>query len=520
MGNALKKCFGATPKPKQENQQKSPKKSPKAATTTPKAHADKETTPQNEPVAVSEAQEDNNKEENQTPQIKKENDNSIISSRMRLIPVSSKTSQTGHPKNKFSYDVDALFFSKNSKPKKPLNRNLEWYEAKNISSRVNYEQNGELDEFCEDGRFFDVDFLRGPDDIQDQRVTIENCSGLAKFVIADQCDSVQIDDCRNCSFFIGPCSAAVFARNCKNCTFVVLCSQLRLRDCQNCYFSVFTATRPVIESSTGIVFSPWEGPQYLDLRKQMAKAKLSVFNNKWHQIHDFTPSKEAKSNFTLFGNSAEETKAKNEYLQSTKLKNVQVISSLVFSSSRENNHETAIGMSEEEQEMYNTELKTVPRVFYSFHSASEETIRNRHFICFLPGSFEVAIKFCLKLSHHQQNKQNSSPFYRIRHTTEIKLKTEEEAVEMFRNYIECFPDQRANFLQVVTGNVVCCVVVETASESSKALLDITTEEQENFLIHLTESEDEKEKNCIKELIFSLFQSAQANNGKGFGQAFS
>ncbi|KAA1336617.1 hypothetical protein F1D98_24045, partial [Escherichia coli] len=92
-----------------------------------------------------------------------------------------------------------------------------------------------------------IHFIRGPDDVQDQRVSIENCSNGAKFVICDECDSVQIDQCTDCAFFIGPTAGSVFARNCKNCSFVVICSQLRLRDCHECYVELFTATKPVIE---------------------------------------------------------------------------------------------------------------------------------------------------------------------------------------------------------------------------------------------------------------------------------
>lgn len=47
--------------------------------------------------------------------------------------------------------------------------------------------------------------------------------------ILDFSSQVQIDDCKNCRFFIGPVDGSFFVRNSTNCTFTVACRQFRAR---------------------------------------------------------------------------------------------------------------------------------------------------------------------------------------------------------------------------------------------------------------------------------------------------
>ena len=48
---------------------------------------------------------------------------------------------------------------------------------------------------------------------------------------------------------------SIFVRNCKNCTLVLACQQFRARDCSGCTFFLFSATKPVIESSSDLRFA-------------------------------------------------------------------------------------------------------------------------------------------------------------------------------------------------------------------------------------------------------------------------
>ncbi|CUG52546.1 Hypothetical protein, putative [Bodo saltans] len=131
---------------------------------------------------------------------------------------------------------------------------------------------------------------RLPGQVNDQRINIDKCKH-SQFFLVDQCDSVQIDECQNCVFFIGPTSGSVFLRNCVDCVFIIACGQLRLRDTKRVTISLFTQSRPVIESSSDIKFACFSARhQYFMLDTHLRKAKLSSFNNLYWYVHDFTPS--------------------------------------------------------------------------------------------------------------------------------------------------------------------------------------------------------------------------------------
>ena len=132
-------------------------------------------------------------------------------------------------------------------------------------------------------------WYRSVGQVADQRVNVDQCEGCTIYLV-DQLDSVQVDDCKNCTFFIGPTMGSVFIRNCVDCKFVVACGQLRTRDLRKCQFSLFCQSRPVLEASKEIGLACYSSRhQYFAMRHHMHKAKLSVFNNLWSQVHDFTP---------------------------------------------------------------------------------------------------------------------------------------------------------------------------------------------------------------------------------------
>lgn len=138
---------------------------------------------------------------------------------------------------------------------------------------------------------------RLPGQVNDQRINIDRCSQCQVFLL-DQCDSVQIDECQQCVFFIGPTSGSVFLRNCVDCVFVIACGQLRTRDVKRCTISLLCAARPVIEASSDIKLCCFSARhQYFMLEHHMRRAKLSVFNNLYWFVHDFTPS--GRPNFSF-----------------------------------------------------------------------------------------------------------------------------------------------------------------------------------------------------------------------------
>lgn len=134
---------------------------------------------------------------------------------------------------------------------------------------------------------------RLPDSVKGQQFIIQNCQDCSIFVF-DQMASVTVDDCSNCLIFLGPIKSSVFIRDCTNCRIMVACQQFRTRDCKQMEIFLCCATQPIIESSTGMKFTCFQY-HYLHLEEQFRSAGLSVYNNNWSDIHDFTPVPDEKN---------------------------------------------------------------------------------------------------------------------------------------------------------------------------------------------------------------------------------
>lgn len=91
--------------------------------------------------------------------------------------------------------------------------------------------------------------IKSPGDIRGQQFLIEDCSDANVFLL-DHIGSMTIDNCTNCRIVTGPVSSrfvfndfhdchiqrnmySIFMRDCRDCTLIVACQQLRLRDCRN-----------------------------------------------------------------------------------------------------------------------------------------------------------------------------------------------------------------------------------------------------------------------------------------------
>lgn len=105
-----------------------------------------------------------------------------------------------------------------------------------------------------------------------------------------------VDKCTNCVIIMGPCETSTFVRDCKDCILVLTCQQLRMRDCVNCEIMLYSHTDPVVEACSEIRFRNHEYA-YPELLSQMNSAKLSVFNNQWTYVYDFTVDKQGGKNF-------------------------------------------------------------------------------------------------------------------------------------------------------------------------------------------------------------------------------
>jgi protein XRP2 len=127
-----------------------------------------------------------------------------------------------------------------------------------------------------------------PGQVDGKMFKITGCKD-SNLYLHDFHDTAQVLNCENCVIILGPNSSSCFIRDCKNCKMVVTVKQLRVRDCHNLQISLYAQTEPVIESSSGITIMPHQYV-YDEFFDQMRQAQLSIWNNKYTEVFDFTPS--------------------------------------------------------------------------------------------------------------------------------------------------------------------------------------------------------------------------------------
>ncbi|XP_070565098.1 LOW QUALITY PROTEIN: protein XRP2-like [Ptychodera flava] len=144
-----------------------------------------------------------------------------------------------------------------------------------------------------DPKDFTIENLKGetvgrvPGTINGQQFILNNCEDC-NIYIYDHSATITVDDCINCRIFIAPIKGSVYFRDCKDCKCVVACQQFRTRDCKKMDVFLCCQTQPIIESSTGMKFGCFQY-YYPELKEHFKKSDLSVYNNNWSSIHDFTP---------------------------------------------------------------------------------------------------------------------------------------------------------------------------------------------------------------------------------------
>eukprot|EP00760_Papus_ankaliazontas_P001128 PhM_4_TR10394/c0_g1_i1/m.87364/K18272/RP2; protein XRP2 len=141
--------------------------------------------------------------------------------------------------------------------------------------------------------------VRGPGTLNDQQFSVDKCKNCT-FLLLDILDSVVADECEKCIFVIGPTSGSVFLRTCVDCIVIVACAQLRLRDCVNTSLLLYCQSRPAIESSKGIRIGCHQH-YYFEMQEQMDEARLSVYNNRFDEVHDFTAKAGGVQAWSLLG---------------------------------------------------------------------------------------------------------------------------------------------------------------------------------------------------------------------------
>jgi protein XRP2 len=133
----------------------------------------------------------------------------------------------------------------------------------------------------------DAELRRSPGDIGGNEFAVDELTNC-KVIVTDVCDSMIIDRCVNCDLILSAVRGSIFARDCQNSRFEMVCGQFRCRDCTNCDFFMHTKTGPVVESSRDLRIG-CSTLYYPELAAQMQEAGLDPAINCWSDVHDFTP---------------------------------------------------------------------------------------------------------------------------------------------------------------------------------------------------------------------------------------
>mmetsp|Transcript_12154 Transcript_12154/g.22530 ORF Transcript_12154/g.22530 Transcript_12154/m.22530 type:complete len:381 (+) Transcript_12154:87-1229(+) len=139
--------------------------------------------------------------------------------------------------------------------------------------------------------------LKSPRDLNGQQFIVEECEGTDMFLI-DHMGMLTVDYCQDCRIVAGPVASSVFIRNCENCVVVIACQQLRLRDCKNLTIFLHSTTGPIIESSSSISLGCYNY-SYFGLESHLESAEMSIWENEWYSVYDFTPGGGGAHNHSL-----------------------------------------------------------------------------------------------------------------------------------------------------------------------------------------------------------------------------
>mmetsp|Transcript_11472 Transcript_11472/g.23485 ORF Transcript_11472/g.23485 Transcript_11472/m.23485 type:complete len:365 (-) Transcript_11472:23-1117(-) len=126
------------------------------------------------------------------------------------------------------------------------------------------------------------------EDMKGQQFLMEESEDCSVYLL-DLVASLTVDYCTNCTLVTGPVESSAFIRNCKDCVFVLAVGQFRTRECTNCKFFLYSSTEPIIETSRNLSIGCYTY-HYFNMASHFEKSKLSVWNNKWSEVYDFTPS--------------------------------------------------------------------------------------------------------------------------------------------------------------------------------------------------------------------------------------
>ncbi|GMI53876.1 hypothetical protein ScalyP_jg1359 [Parmales sp. scaly parma] len=143
-----------------------------------------------------------------------------------------------------------------------------------------------------------------PNTINGQAFDISDCSGC-NLQVLDHTDMCQIDNVKDSKIFIAAANDSVFVRDCSDCVITIACKQLRTRDCHNCTFYLYAKTEPIIETSSGMQFAPFNGA-FKGHERSMLDAGLIPTHNLWFAVYDFNDDAKTGNNWKIMDEEKEE----------------------------------------------------------------------------------------------------------------------------------------------------------------------------------------------------------------------
>ena len=115
--------------------------------------------------------------------------------------------------------------------------------------------------------------------IKGESISIKNNSQCI-ILIMDYSHFVEIQDCKNCSIFLGPCQTIINVQNCNELNLISASQNLNIYNVKDSKFYSFVSNYPIIDSSENIYLGNFF-VQYMELPEMFIKSELNIWNNKW-----------------------------------------------------------------------------------------------------------------------------------------------------------------------------------------------------------------------------------------------
>lgn len=138
---------------------------------------------------------------------------------------------------------------------------------------------------CGFNNLSDQKLVKNQKEIEKQDVGLHRLKNCTVYLYGAP-STIFISGLTDCHIFAGPVSTSVFVENCKQCTFVFACQQLRVHSCSDSSFYLHVTSRTIIEDCKDLRFAPssWT---YEGQDEDFITAGLDKENNNWNSIDDF-----------------------------------------------------------------------------------------------------------------------------------------------------------------------------------------------------------------------------------------